>query len=351
MQNIKNILVLFSLISLSSSLFATEDNNMSTPGSLTPMVSYSYINKAGKLITNLEYTMAGEFSEGVAFVKGPKSEELMMPGKTRDEHLFPKGCENMFGYIDKKGNYAIKPEFTSALPFSEGMAGVSKGKIWFFINKEGKKVINEKYESVLSFREGLAPVKIGGKWGYIDKQGKIVVKPQFESAEEFSDGMAVASKSQKEKFGYIDKSGKFIIEPVFQVAYAFSEGLARVWNSSKYCFIDKTGKETLKSPSDASLESGFSEGLAIFLIHVGGGSRSGYMDKAGKIAIKAEYYYATDFSEGLAGVYPADKNAWVYIDKTGKIILETKYYKLYPFRDGIALVENYLGAYKMDNNP
>jgi hypothetical protein len=194
-------------------------------------------------------------------------------------------------------------------------------------------------------------VQIGGKWGYIDKQGKIIIKPQFESAKEFSDGMAVVSKNQDKTFGYIDQSGKFIIEPGFQVAYPFSEGLARVWTDSRYYFIDKTGKETLKPPSEASLESGFSEGLAIFMIHVGGGSKSGYMDKTGKIILKPEYYYATDFSEGLAGVYPADKNAWVYIDKTGKIILETKFYKLHPYRNGIALVANYLGAYKMDNNP
>ena len=77
-----------------------------------------------------------------------------------------------FGFINKKGELVIKPQFAIAHKFSEGLASVRKeegGKMGF-IDREGNFVIEPQFDWIeLGFFEGLAAVQKerGGKWGYI----------------------------------------------------------------------------------------------------------------------------------------------------------------------------------------
>ena len=91
-----------------------------------------------------------------------------------------------WGFIDKTGNYIVKPQFDDASPFSEGLAAVK----------------------VDNYASGLA------KWGYIDKTGKYVVGPRFDIAGPFSDGLAeiglAASEPDLRLSGYMDKTGTYI---------------------------------------------------------------------------------------------------------------------------------------------
>ncbi|MEE8043841.1 MAG: WG repeat-containing protein [Thermodesulfobacteriota bacterium] len=51
------------------------------------------------------------------------------------------------------------------------------GNKWGFVNKKGEIVIEPQFENAVSFSGGLAIVELGGgKWGYIDKKGKLVWK-------------------------------------------------------------------------------------------------------------------------------------------------------------------------------
>lgn len=44
-----------------------------------------------------------------------------------------------------------------------------------FINREGKEVIKLKYDDASSFSEGIAPVRKGDVWYLINKKGKVMV--------------------------------------------------------------------------------------------------------------------------------------------------------------------------------
>ena len=66
--------------------------------------------------------------------------------------------------------YAIKPQFEDARPFSEGLASVKIEGRWGYIDKTGVYVINPQFDFISAvFSEGLAWVKIGGKYGYMSK--------------------------------------------------------------------------------------------------------------------------------------------------------------------------------------
>ena len=129
--------------------------------------------------------------------------------------------------------YAIKPQFEDARPFSEGLASVKIEGRWGYIDKTGEYVIRPQFDDVkLSFEDGLALVAIGrgeGKWGYINKVGEYVINPQFDDAWPFSEGLALVAIGRGEgKWGYINKVGEYVINPQFDDAWPFSEGLARV---------------------------------------------------------------------------------------------------------------------------
>ena len=68
--------------------------------------------------------------------------------------------------------------------------------------------------------------------------------------------------------------------------------------------------------------------------------RYGYIDRDGNIVVEPEYYYAEEFTEGLATVSIGSIDGKCgYIDKTGKMVIEPKFDDAYPFSEGLASVE------------
>lgn len=83
--------------------------------------------------------------------------------------LAPKEKDGLWGYVDDKGKWKIKPAFNSAGEFNEGLACVmnyynnysSIVKLYGYINEKGKFVIPQKYNYGSDFNNGIAVV---GMW-------------------------------------------------------------------------------------------------------------------------------------------------------------------------------------------
>jgi hypothetical protein len=80
------------------------------------------------------------------------------------------------GYIDKPGEYVIKPQFVSARVFSEGLAPVKRSyeEKWGYIDKTGQMVIKSQFDWANPFKNGHASVRIDGNEKVIDQMGRIV---------------------------------------------------------------------------------------------------------------------------------------------------------------------------------
>ncbi len=105
------------------------------------------------------------------------------------EGLFRIIKDNKIGFANINGEVVIKPKFTAALPFSEGLAAFcedcilvkqgehqswQKGK-WGFIDKSGNIVIPAKYDNVIDgFRKGQAKVELNGETVIINSNGKVI---------------------------------------------------------------------------------------------------------------------------------------------------------------------------------
>ncbi len=161
-----------------------------------------------------------------------------------DLKLIPVKSGEKWGYINKKGEYLINPQFQDAGFFRNGLARVvsSDGKTGY-INEDGKYIIPAKFKSGTHFFEGLAFVVSDGSFPVcIDKSGETIFSlKQAKYAVSFSEGLAVIVNKEG-KFGFVDETGKMIINPQFDTANSFSEGLAVVKQNDKFGFIDKTGK-------------------------------------------------------------------------------------------------------------
>ena len=57
---------------------------------------------------------------------------------------------------------------------------MKQGTSYGYINKKGQFVINPQFEAAHNFNGRIAPVRSAGKWGFIDKKGQYVVNPQFD---------------------------------------------------------------------------------------------------------------------------------------------------------------------------
>lgn len=156
--------------------------------------------------------------------------------------------------------------------------------------------------------------------GLIDTRGRIVVEPRFDWALSSSEGRAmVASEGRR---GYVDGTGHLVIEPQWAEVSSFQEGLAVVATSVEQA------QTTLWS--------------YLFGTPNREGSKRGYIDRDGNVAIAPRFADALPFSEGVAWVRTAEEGRWGLIDRTGQFRIEPRFHLELltprPFAEGLCPV-------------
>lgn len=345
---------------------------------------YGYVNQAGKLITPLQFRSGSSFSEGLAAVVvgtdfytmgfiDINGQWVVKPRFLATANEFSEGLAAVqeipanlvdkdgnlssydsnlsywapWGFIDKTGNFVIKPGFHRVSNFSEGLAPVQVGynNSWGFINKKGEFVIRAQYDWASSFHESLAAVKVQDKCGYIDKNGDSVIIPRYDDANNFSEGLAAVriGDDQTGKWGYINKAGEMLIEPRFSFAEDFRNGFARVSldGKTKTRMIDRSG------------DFSGTEIYSLFTMSPSGDMKKvGFADsKSGQLVIKPQFNAVRSFSDGLAAVrsynYPW---LWGYCDHTGRLVIKPQFDTAGDFHHGHADVVLKGGLGSVDKN-
>jgi hypothetical protein len=241
---------------------------------------WGYINTEGSFIIKPQFTIANDFSEGLAEVWINNKHyyidtvgKIMFETQFKNAGKFYSGMSRVYsnegytkGFINRKGELVIKPDYLYAEDFSEGMTNVSEK----FLDEAGNTTLESSgYKINKGFSEGLAQVNLSNEVpAYIDKKGKIALNLKnlhVTSAYSFSDGMAVVSRSDNDhKSGYINKNGRLIIPFLYVEAHGFSEGLASVKKdiNGKWGYINKRGECVIKQRFTEVPFNGFQNGLA-----------------------------------------------------------------------------------------
>lgn len=146
-------------------------------------------------------------------------------GRPGDE-LLPIEQNGVWGYASRDGKVIIKPQFTRAARFSEGLALVWAGGVTLtdpvvksfvkmgYIDQTGHWVIHSRFQYFFfdDFSDGLVPFRQQfSKWGYMDRTGKIAIRPRFDWAGDFSENVAAVQLDGK--CAHVDRTGKIIDQP------------------------------------------------------------------------------------------------------------------------------------------
>jgi hypothetical protein len=159
---------------------------------------------------------------------------LSVFGQMPEDHqllLAPAKIKWTWGYINQKGEWYIKPQFSNALNFHEGLAEVvvySKEKdklITGFINKDNKIIFELPEFNFSYFSEGMLAFKEGDLYGFMDTAGNKIIPAQFKYCSNFDNNKAmVCFKSGKA--GYINKSKQLLLSPRWDTAFNFNGKVA-----------------------------------------------------------------------------------------------------------------------------
>ena len=188
---------------------------------------YGFIdNNTGKIIIPCRYNFVGEFTGKITHYKD------LNTGK--------------FGYINKKEQIIVKPIYSYACSFINGLSEISiDGKHYGFINEDGKVVIPLEYDYLTQFNNlGYANAGINNKFsGYIDKNNKKYNgdAPKKEIVSNYS----LSVFNENKKFGVKDKQNNVIIEPKYKFIFInYKEKVIIVQKSfCKFAIFDFNGKQ------------------------------------------------------------------------------------------------------------
>lgn len=197
---------------------------------------YGYLDREGKEVVPLKYIEASDFKGGIALVKVKENEYALigLDGKVIYTYSYPfvgslgegllsfKQTENgKLGYIDINGTIVINPQFTGAQAFNGGRAIVNIGEdftdLYGLIDKSGNYIIKPEYNSISFLGEERLSIGryldkerpyIGQKYAIADTNGTFLTDYIYSSVENYN--MGVASATNDRYTFFIDKSGKIV---------------------------------------------------------------------------------------------------------------------------------------------
>lgn len=290
-----------------------------------------FINTDGEICINAKYSLASNFSEGLAAVI--QDGELCYINTDGDAVLKTQLSPSDFVFDDpwynKEEHFPIQSfDFSCdrALKFD------SASKKWGFMNKRGETIISCEYDHVEQFQDGLAVVKKDGKFGVIDKNNQYIIElGKYQMIENIGSGFIAASNqldelNLMEEFSLIDDTGRMIKTRIEGYVIAnVSEECFAVEQDERITIYDTAGSKRFSLPV-------FEDEPFRMLCNV---------ESSNEGIMLVEYWYEN------SGEYK-----YGYIDsKTGKMLIEPQYDNAFSFSDGVAVVEmhgNY-GAIDREN--
>lgn len=283
--------------------------------------SYKYIDLTGNPVINTSYEKAGDFSEGLAAVKLPKTgsfyinkkgervseKEYQTLGKLiggvgigyRDNRYYLIGASGkeiagpfdyiegfregmswfsinrQFGFVNSKGEIAIKPVYRNARSFIDGCAWVQKQDSTFcLIDLKGKEVTPaKKYVNPIRFPYQTKYLIEDTKEGTTVKSrdGKVLLKTKYRIIRWLQKDLFVVNDGKGGGEGVIDMKGKEVIKAGWTNINESKGDFVIVQKKSKYGIYGTDGKEIIPAGYDFSwtipVGTFMKEGDKYFLYH------------------------------------------------------------------------------------
>jgi hypothetical protein len=169
------------------------------------------------------------------------------------------------GFEDLEGNLVIdfdfqkagprfdeKMEYNTPVVFNDGLSPVlGNNNLEGYINNKGEWAIEPKYQVAQNFHKGIAriilPEEAGFKSGYINTNDEIVLGPFDQESWNFfyfypSQEHGIYQSKENDLFGIIGPKGQIKVEAKYEEIENISEQRAQVYGPEGYQFIDMSGR-------------------------------------------------------------------------------------------------------------
>ena len=292
--------------------------------------AWGYITEDGTFAIQAIYASATVFQEEIAWTVtetgaptaiGKDGATVFTLDRAEQVRLFREGFAAfsepdslgfVWGFVNKKGEVVIEPQFREVGNFSGGLCTAMNAEgDWGYIKPDGSWAINPQFDSAEDFVGGMAVVRLDENYGAIDEAGAYIINPQFDGLQDDGDRFMVV---MDDKIGWADRKGKLAINPQFEQGFAFGGGsLASVQSGEKWGFVDEEGKLKINPQFD---EAGpFNGGVAL----VRSGEKLGIIDEEGKYIANPQFGDVAD-------------DYWYYLLSGGSEFgqLRTNYFNLEP---------------------
>lgn len=162
---------------------------------------FTYDGKVGiidsdeHILVEPKYKQILPYSDGLAAIRTPTEmkTEFMPDGK--HYRRVPVKLSK-WGFINKKGQEVILPQYNMVHPFSAGHAAFNiGGRVQSIQTVE---VTHEEIPDSIPYEDTHVLVFQGGKWGFLNTEGEQVIAPEYDSCSEFFNGrVAIIGKGNK----------------------------------------------------------------------------------------------------------------------------------------------------------
>lgn len=126
-----------------------------------------------------------------------------------------KEGESKFGYIDRQGNYVIRPKYDMATSFTNGYARVCLNDNWGIINKEDKAIVNIKWDGIavnINPNKEYVWVKKDNQWNCLKiADNTLSFTTNFADVEGFDTNGYSIVQDKKGLYGCVNTAGEIII--------------------------------------------------------------------------------------------------------------------------------------------
>lgn len=214
-----------------------------------------------------DVTVAVREGEPVCIIDRKGKEVAKLPANVTRACAFRDGLasfcvgDSVWGYMNRKGETVIKPQFTEAEDFNEGYAVVNRFSKdgCSVIDKSGKTVFAIKYGKydgiVSAFHNGYLAAAEGNRVVLLDKNGKAAVKHSKMETPEYGlygyavdDGRIIYCNDNE--WGLMTLDGETLIRPKYSRLDYIGDGLYAAMSDRKVKVIDANGEDVFKEEYD-----------------------------------------------------------------------------------------------------
>ncbi len=161
-------------------------------------------------------------------------------GSDENDVLIIKTTDDLYGFVNQKGDWIVQPQYEYMSRFEDGIALVERNNKWGYINKLGQEILPIQYDGAHDFKNSYADATIGNEVFIIDKSGKALFKSPNINYLVYAKENIFIVKNKNDSMYILDKNGRNQALGADKIVTFDDENFIILIRKSAYAFYKNT---------------------------------------------------------------------------------------------------------------